>query len=162
MEVVAQGAAGTEMAAMVSGFDVAAFAVEVDGDRRAGGTDWRVVGSAQPWQQAALEARRAGAAGLNGVVVADVAEPAFWPVRCKSRDVSSTACARVVAQGRRSRAAARSGARGEACRLRVHSDPRITRRGCWPGGGARCGRARRRSVGERCRSSARVRPSPWW
>jgi hypothetical protein len=49
MEVVAEGAAGTKAAAMVSRFGVAALAVEVVGDVGAGRADGVALGVGWPW-----------------------------------------------------------------------------------------------------------------
>src|SRR5450631_4156537 len=107
---------------MVPGFHVAAFAVEVVGDRGAGCADRLTVGVGRSRQEPVLEALEAGATGVDGVEVAGEAEPAFRPPGCESGDVSATARTRVVTSARRSRSSTRGGVRGETDRLRIHGD----------------------------------------
>ena len=96
VEVIPQGAAGTKLSAVVAGFDVAAIAVEVVGDVSAGRADGMAVGVRRSRQQAVLEALWADAPGVDGVEVADVAEPAFGPAGRKSWSVPTTTRARAV------------------------------------------------------------------
>ena len=73
VEVVAECAADAEPSAMSRCFDVAALAVEVDGDLSACRADRLAIGGAQARQEPILETLWAGSAGVHGVVVADVA-----------------------------------------------------------------------------------------
>ena len=73
VEVVAKGAACAQLAAMVTSFYIATFAVEVVGDRGARRADRVPVGVRRARQQPVLVTLGAGAPSVNGVEVADVA-----------------------------------------------------------------------------------------
>ncbi|QSZ55698.1 hypothetical protein AYX19_21670 (plasmid) [Paenarthrobacter ureafaciens] len=151
MEVVAECAADAEPSAMSRCFDVAALAVEVDGDLSACRADRLAIGGAQARQEPILEALWAGSAGVHGVVVADVAESAFWPVGCEPGDVPAAASTRIVASARRARTTLDGRARERPAGFGSIDAPGATRRGCLRAAAARCGRARhvRRGSGAR-------------
>jgi len=120
VKVVAQGAAHTQATAMMPGFSVAAFAVEVVGNLSARRADRMAIGVEWAREQTVLQTLGTGASGVDGVEVADVAQAAFGPASCETRDVSAAAGTGVVARTCGARPAARGGTRREPERLRIH------------------------------------------